>query len=181
MGRHILVIGSGAAGFLGAIACATANPRDRVTVLEAGTTALNKVRISGGGRCSVTHHCFDPSPLCNTIRRGGQALRGAFSRFQPQDTIAWFEARGLQWPCGLETLGMGDACLGGAPLSRHLGCELAPPSVAAAASSGVGSLSYPCPQAGDRQPLSLSLAASPLELLDNHRGNPRRATLGTSR
>ncbi|MDM7326542.1 MAG: NAD(P)/FAD-dependent oxidoreductase [Thermosynechococcus sp. Uc] len=96
MGRHILVIGGGAAGFFGAIACATANPRDRVTILEAATTVLNKVRISGGGRCNVTHHCFDPSLLVQHYPRGGKALRGAFNRFQPQDTIAWFEARGAK-------------------------------------------------------------------------------------
>lgn len=93
--RRILIIGGGAAGFFGAIACATANPRDHVTLLEAGTTVLGKVRISGGGRCNVTHHCFDPALLVQHYPRGGKALRGAFSRFQPQDTIAWFEARGV--------------------------------------------------------------------------------------
>lgn len=96
MGQRILVIGGGAAGFFGAIACATANPRDRVTILEAGATVLGKVRISGGGRCNVTHHCFDPALLVQHYPRGGKALRSAFSRFQPQDTIAWFEARGVQ-------------------------------------------------------------------------------------
>ncbi|WNC86624.1 NAD(P)/FAD-dependent oxidoreductase [Thermosynechococcus sp. QKsg1] len=95
-GQRILVIGGGAAGFFGAIACATANPRDRVTILEAGATVLSKVRSSGGGRCNVTHHCFDPALLVQHYPRGGKALRGAFSRFQPQDTIAWFEARGVK-------------------------------------------------------------------------------------
>lgn len=96
MTRRILVIGGGAAGFFGAISCATANPRDRVTILEAGAAVLSKVRISGGGRCNVTHHCFDPALLVQHYPRGGKALRGAFSRFQPQDTIAWFEARGVK-------------------------------------------------------------------------------------
>ncbi|MDR7992544.1 NAD(P)/FAD-dependent oxidoreductase [Thermosynechococcus sp. TG252] len=95
-GQRILVIGGGAAGFFGAIACATANSRNLVTILEAGATLLSKVRISGGGRCNVTHHCFDPALLVQHYPRGGKALRGAFSRFQPQDTIAWFEARGVK-------------------------------------------------------------------------------------
>ncbi|MDY6785973.1 MAG: NAD(P)/FAD-dependent oxidoreductase [Cyanobacteriota bacterium] len=93
---RVIVIGGGAAGFFGAISCATANPRARVTVLEAGRTPLAKVLISGGGRCNVTHHCFDPAILTQNYPRGGKALRGAFARFQPKDTIAWFESRGVK-------------------------------------------------------------------------------------
>jgi predicted Rossmann fold flavoprotein len=93
---QVIVIGGGAAGFFGAIACATANPHARVTVLEAGRTPLAKVRVSGGGRCNVTHHCFEPTILVQNYPRGGKALRGAFARFQPQDTIAWFESRGVR-------------------------------------------------------------------------------------
>lgn len=92
---EIIVIGGGAAGFFGAIACANANPNARVTVLEAARQPLAKVRISGGGRCNVTHHCFDPARLVQNYPRGGKALRGAFTHFQPKDTIAWFEARGV--------------------------------------------------------------------------------------
>ena len=93
--RHIAVVGGGAAGFFGAIACAEANPNLQVTILEAGSECLVKVRISGGGRCNVTHACFDPALLVQHYPRGSKALRGPFSRFQPGDTMAWFEARGV--------------------------------------------------------------------------------------
>lgn len=89
----VIVIGGGAAGFFGAIACAEANPQLKVTLLEAGQQPLAKVRISGGGRCNVTHHCFDPTRLVENYPRGGKALRGAFSRFQPKDTVAWYQSR----------------------------------------------------------------------------------------
>ncbi|GAB4473433.1 MAG: NAD(P)/FAD-dependent oxidoreductase [Elainellaceae cyanobacterium] len=91
----ILIIGGGAAGFFGAIAAAEACPRARVTLLEAAREPLGKVRISGGGRCNVTHACFDPAALVQHYPRGGKALRGAFTRFQPQDTVAWFQRRGV--------------------------------------------------------------------------------------
>lgn len=92
--RKIAVIGGGAAGFFGAIAAAT--PHTTVTLYEAGPECLAKVRISGGGRCNVTHHCFDPAQLVQNYPRGGRALRGAFSRFQPEDTIAWYQRRGVK-------------------------------------------------------------------------------------
>lgn len=92
---RIAVIGGGAAGFFGAIAAAEANPKAQVTLYEAGVQCLAKVRISGGGRCNVTHHCFDPAQLVQHYPRGGKALRGAFSRFQPQDTIHWYRQRGV--------------------------------------------------------------------------------------
>ncbi|MEO1801171.1 MAG: NAD(P)/FAD-dependent oxidoreductase, partial [Cyanobacteria bacterium J06629_2] len=88
---NVIVIGGGAAGFFGAIACSEANPNLRVTLIEAGTKPLAKVRISGGGRCNVTHHCFEPARLVENYPRGGKALRGAFSRFQPQDTVQWYQ------------------------------------------------------------------------------------------
>ncbi|MBD0266025.1 MAG: NAD(P)/FAD-dependent oxidoreductase, partial [Tolypothrix sp. Co-bin9] len=84
---RVVVIGGGAAGFFGAIACATAHPHAQVTLLEAGHQPLSKVRISGGGRCNVTHACFDPAALGQNYPRGGKALRGAFSRFQAKDTV----------------------------------------------------------------------------------------------
>ena len=93
---EVIVIGGGAAGFFGAIACAEANPNVRVTLIEAGRKPLAKVRISGGGRCNVTHHCFDPARLVENYPRGGKALRGAFTRFQPQDTVRWYEQRGVK-------------------------------------------------------------------------------------
>ncbi len=93
---RVIVVGGGAAGFFGAIACATAYPQTQVTLLEAGRQTLAKVRISGGGRCNVTHACFDPAALSLHYPRGGKALRGAFSRFQAQDTVAWYAQQGVK-------------------------------------------------------------------------------------
>jgi predicted Rossmann fold flavoprotein len=93
---QVIVIGGGAAGFFGAIATARANPLARITLLEASPQVLSKVRISGGGRCNVTHACFDPAVLVQSYPRGNKALRGAFSRFQPKDTVAWFQKHGVQ-------------------------------------------------------------------------------------
>jgi len=91
----VIVIGGGAAGFFAAINCALNYPATEVILMEAGNP-LAKVRISGGGRCNVTHHCFEPSQLVQNYPRGGQALRGAFTRFQPQDTVAWFRRFGVE-------------------------------------------------------------------------------------
>jgi hypothetical protein len=93
---NVIVIGGGAAGFFGAITCAESNPQLQVTLLEAARQPLAKVRVSGGGRCNVTHHCFDPVRLVEHYPRGGKALRGAFTRFQPQDTVRWYESRGVR-------------------------------------------------------------------------------------
>ena len=92
---EVVVIGGGAAGFFGAIHAAQA-PHTRVTLLEAGRQPLAKVRISGGGRCNVTHHCFEPSQLVLNYPRGSKALRGAFSRFQALDVVRWFNAEGVK-------------------------------------------------------------------------------------
>lgn len=93
---QVVVIGGGAAGFFGAIVCAETYPQVQVTLIEANRQPLSKVRISGGGRCNVTHACFDPVALVQHYPRGERALRGAFSRFQPQDTVAWFAQRGVK-------------------------------------------------------------------------------------
>lgn len=95
----IVVIGGGAAGFFGAIAAAEHNSECRVILLEKARQVLAKVRVSGGGRCNVTHACFDPAVLVRNYPRGSKALRGPFSRFQPRDTVEWFETRGV----GLKT------------------------------------------------------------------------------
>lgn len=89
------VIGAGAAGFFGAIRCAQQFPDHRILLFEKTRQILTKVRISGGGRCNVTHACFDPAVLVKYYPRGSQELRGPFSQFQPQDTIQWFESRGV--------------------------------------------------------------------------------------
>ena len=85
-----VIIGGGAAGFFGAIRCAACHPEDRVILMEKTRQPLAKVRISGGGRCNVTHSCFDPALLVLHYPRGGKELRGPFTRFQPKDTIHWF-------------------------------------------------------------------------------------------
>lgn len=90
----VIVIGGGAAGFFAAIA-AQSDTKARIAILEKTAVLLSKVRISGGGRCNVTHACFDPLALSKNYPRGEKELIGPFHRFQPKDTIAWFEARGV--------------------------------------------------------------------------------------
>jgi len=91
----VVVAGGGPAGYMAAIAAAEAGARD-VWILEATAEPLHKVRISGGGRCNVTHGCWDPRALVGHYPRGGQALRGPFARFATGDTVAWFDAHGLE-------------------------------------------------------------------------------------
>ena len=91
----VVVAGGGPAGFLTAIRAAEAGLR-QVLVLEATAETLHKVRISGGGRCNVTHACWDPRALVGHYPRGGQALRGLFARFATGDAVAWFAAHGLE-------------------------------------------------------------------------------------
>jgi predicted Rossmann fold flavoprotein len=92
---RIVIVGGGAAGFFAAITAAEAAPHAQVTILERGPEFLAKVRISGGGRCNVTHACFEPRALAARYPRGSNALMGPFHSFQPRDTIAWFEDRGV--------------------------------------------------------------------------------------
>jgi predicted Rossmann fold flavoprotein len=103
--KRIVIVGGGAAGFFAAIAAAEAlragvaegkSAESTVTLYEATAHLLAKVRISGGGRCNVTHACFEPRELVKKYPRGGRELIGAFSRFQPRDTVAWFAARGVE-------------------------------------------------------------------------------------
>ena len=93
--KKIAVIGGGAAGFFAAITAAESDPEAEVTVYEKGNAFLTKVKVSGGGRCNVTHSCFDPTELAKRYPRGSRELRGAFHRWQPQNTIAWFAERGV--------------------------------------------------------------------------------------
>lgn len=92
----LVVAGGGPAGFLAAITAAEADPRASVLVLEATPEPLHKVLISGGGRCNVTHACWDPRALVGHYPRGGKALLGPFSRFAPAEAVAWFAERGLE-------------------------------------------------------------------------------------
>jgi predicted Rossmann fold flavoprotein len=94
---RVIVIGGGAAGFFAAIACAEKlGAAGEVTIYEATAHPLAKVRVSGGGRCNVTHACFEPRDLVQRYPRGGRELLGAFHRWQPRDTIAWFAERGVE-------------------------------------------------------------------------------------
>ena len=88
--------GGGAAGFFAAITCAEAAPGLEVTLIEKGPQFLSKVRISGGGRCNVTHACFEAREFAAHYPRGSQALIGPLQRFQASDTVAWFESRGVK-------------------------------------------------------------------------------------
>ena len=93
---QIAIVGGGAAGFFAAIACARANPRNEVAIYERGSEFLTKIRISGGGRCNVTHACFDPRAMSERYPRGERALISPLHRFSPGDTVAWFEEHGVK-------------------------------------------------------------------------------------
>lgn len=92
----IIVVGGGAAGFFTAINIAEQNPKLKIAILERGKNVLEKVRISGGGRCNVTHACFVPNDLVKFYPRGEKELRGPFHQFCSGDTIEWFEKRGVE-------------------------------------------------------------------------------------
>ena len=96
MKYDIIIIGGGAAGFFTAINAAEFNPEAKILILERGKEVLTKVRISGGGRCNVTHAEFTPSELIKKYPRGEKELRGPFHSFMTGDTIAWFEDRGIE-------------------------------------------------------------------------------------
>ncbi|BDB54490.1 flavoprotein [Flavobacterium ammoniigenes] len=92
----ILIVGGGAAGFFSAINIVERNPKLKVAILERGKEVLSKVRVSGGGRCNVTHACFDPNELVKFYPRGEKELRGPFHQFCSGDTIEWFEKHGIE-------------------------------------------------------------------------------------
>ena len=92
----IIIVGGGAAGFFTAINCVEKNPNLKVAILERGADVLNKVRISGGGRCNVTHACFEPNELVKFYPRGEKELRGPFHQFCSGDTVEWFEKHGVE-------------------------------------------------------------------------------------
>ena len=92
----IIIIGGGAAGFFTAINIVEMNPKLKVAILERGKNVLEKVRISGGGRCNVTHACFVPNDLVKFYPRGEKELKGPFHQFCSGDTIDWFEKHGVE-------------------------------------------------------------------------------------
>lgn len=93
--KRVVVAGGGAAGFFFAINCAEKIPGAEIIILEQSSKFLQKVRISGGGRCNVTHACFDARDLSRFYPRGEKALIGPFTRFNPTHTIRWFHERGV--------------------------------------------------------------------------------------
>lgn len=96
MSFDFLIIGGGAAGFFAAINAAERNPNLKIGIIERGKDVLQKVRVSGGGRCNVTHACFEPEELVKFYPRGEAELLKPFKRFNPTDTINWFEKRGVK-------------------------------------------------------------------------------------
>ncbi len=92
----IVVIGAGAAGFFGAVIAKSLISDSEVLLLEKTRQPLAKVKVSGGGRCNVTHYCFEVPTLIKGYPRGNLELRGAFHRFQPKDMIQWLQERGVQ-------------------------------------------------------------------------------------
>lgn len=91
----LIVIGGGAAGFYGAIQTALKNPNLEIAIFERGKTLLGKVKVSGGGRCNVTHAEFDPSELINNYPRGKKELLGPFHNYATGDVMSFFEERGV--------------------------------------------------------------------------------------
>ena len=92
----VLIVGGGAAGFFAAINTAILNPNLKIAILERGSNVLSKVKISGGGRCNLTHAEFSPQELVLNYPRGEKELQGPFHTFMTGDTISWFEERGVR-------------------------------------------------------------------------------------
>jgi predicted Rossmann fold flavoprotein len=92
----VIVIGGGAAGFFGAIQLKEFSPDLRVVIVEKSPKLLSKVRISGGGRCNVTHHCLEAASLASHYPRGEKPLRTLFKTYQATDVIKWFSAKGVE-------------------------------------------------------------------------------------
>jgi predicted Rossmann fold flavoprotein len=94
--KRIVIVGGGAAGFFAAIACAEVKSGAEIVVLENTSRFLSKVKISGGGRCNVTHACFNERDFATRFPRGERALIAPFKQFQAADTVAWFVERGVE-------------------------------------------------------------------------------------
>jgi predicted Rossmann fold flavoprotein len=94
--ERIVIVGGGAAGFFAALACAESRRDVEIFVLEKSSQFLSKVKISGGGRCNVTHADFDSREFSKRFPRGERALISAFGKFQAGDTVAWFENHGVK-------------------------------------------------------------------------------------
>jgi len=93
--KKVAVIGGGAAGFFASISVKENHPKHQVILFEKTSKVLSKVKVSGGGRCNVTHNCTDISDLCDAYPRGGKKLKSLFYQFSTSDTIDWFKSRGV--------------------------------------------------------------------------------------
>ena len=94
--KQIVVIGGGASGFFAAINAALKHPDYKITILEKTNKLLSKVKVSGGGRCNVTHHCFETSELVKNYPRGNKELYQVFSKFSVEETLTWFKQQGIE-------------------------------------------------------------------------------------
>ena len=94
--KKIVIVGGGAAGFFCAIHVAELHPEWEIKILEKSTKVLSKVRVSGGGRCNVTHACPDIEMLLKKYPRGQRFLKKPFYQFATQNTIEWFAKNGVQ-------------------------------------------------------------------------------------
>jgi predicted Rossmann fold flavoprotein len=94
--QRIVIVGGGAAGFFAALACAETDSAAEIFILEKTAQFLSKVKISGGGRCNVTHACFDPREFAKRYPRGERELISLFRKFSAEDTVAWFAARNVK-------------------------------------------------------------------------------------
>lgn len=94
-GKRTAVIGGGAAGFFAALSVSAHHPEHTVVLFEKSNKLLSKVKVSGGGRCNVTHACFSPALLAKNYPRGGKALKKTFSHFHAEHTVDWFTSRNV--------------------------------------------------------------------------------------
>ncbi|CAN5430784.1 NAD(P)/FAD-dependent oxidoreductase [soil metagenome] len=96
MNYDLIVIGGGAAGFFAAIAAAEVNPKAKISIIEKSSKVLSKVKVSGGGRCNVTHNCFEVSNLVKFYPRGQKFLKHFFHQFNVKETVEWFSRKGVE-------------------------------------------------------------------------------------
>ena len=92
----LIVVGGGAAGFFGAIQAAEMKPGLRVVIMEKSNKLLAKVKVSGGGLCNVTHHCFEPHALADHYPRGEKPLKVLFKTFHAKHIVEWFASKGVE-------------------------------------------------------------------------------------
>ena len=121
--KKLIVIGGGAAGFFCAVNAARMNSELEVLILEKSNKLLSKVSVSGGGRCNVTHACFDMQEMSKKYPRGGNFVKKTFHQFFTTDTISWFEERGVK----LKTEKDGQEVQRACQMTRRSGYAYSPP------------------------------------------------------